>query len=185
MSRPSIAAAIAFAIPFAAGVLSSGVGPQLSEAAAQAPAQTPPQPPAQNQDAERQEVMRTVRQLFDAMRSRDTAMLRAAFDTGALFFSTVRPRDGGPPVVRREPFGDFVKAIGSAPPGRLLDERIYNPEIRIDDNLASFWAEYDFYLGDTFSHCGVDVMWLAKLATGWKIIALSDTRRREGCPKRP
>ena len=67
----------------------------------------------------------------------------------------------------------------------LFPVRAGQPSRRRVSASATIWAEYDFYLGDQFSHCGVDVMWLAKLATGWKIIALSDTRRREGCPKRP
>ena len=86
--------------------------------------------------------------------------------------------------MQREPIGNFVTAIAGAPPGRLLDERTYNPEVRIDANLATVWAEYDFYLGDQFSHCGVDQMTLVRTAAGWKIVALADTRRREGCPTR-
>jgi hypothetical protein len=46
------------------------------------------------------------------------------------------------------------------------------------------WTEYDFHLGDKFSHCGVDAFHLLKTSAGWKVVALSDTARREGCPKR-
>ena len=47
--------------------------------------------------------------------------------------------------------------------------------------LASVWVPYEFYLGDKFSHCGVDAFHLARFEDGWKIIGLADTQRREGC----
>jgi hypothetical protein len=46
------------------------------------------------------------------------------------------------------------------------------------------WTEYDFHLGTNFSHCGIDAFQLLKTSAGWKIVALSDTAQREGCPKR-
>jgi hypothetical protein len=36
-------------------------------------------------------------------------------------------------------------------------------------------------VGDRFSHCGVDAFTLAKEDDAWKIVALTDTRRRQGC----
>jgi hypothetical protein len=123
-----------------------------------------------------------MQQLFDAMRARDTAKLRSVFDSGATLVSA--GARGGGPGFQREPIGNFVAAIAGAPPGRLLDERTYAPEVRVDGPLATVWAEYDFYVGDQFSHCGVDQMTLVRTTAGWKIVALADTRRREGCPKR-
>jgi hypothetical protein len=47
--------------------------------------------------------------------------------------------------------------------------------------MASVWAPYKFYLGDKFSHCGVDVFQLMKTGDGWKIIYIVDTRRKGDC----
>jgi hypothetical protein len=47
--------------------------------------------------------------------------------------------------------------------------------------MAAIWTEYSFYLGDKFSHCGVNSFQLFKDETGWKIIYIVDTRRKEGC----
>jgi hypothetical protein len=41
--------------------------------------------------------------------------------------------------------------------------------------------EYRFYVGERFSHCGVDSFHLVRTADGWRIVDLADTRRREGC----
>jgi hypothetical protein len=46
-------------------------------------------------------------------------------------------------------------------------------------------VEYSFWLGTTFSHCGIDAFQLARLGSEWKIIAIADTRRTDGCNKGP
>ena len=74
--------------------------------------------------------------------------------------------------------------MASAPPGLVLDERLYHPQVRVSDGLAQVWVEYDFYAGERFSHCGVDSLVLARSADGWRIVHVADTRRREGCPTR-
>ena len=161
----ALAAALALAAPLAA-----------QGTATSAPSSASP-------DAERAAVLQVVTGLFDAMRTRDTAAMRSAFDSGVVLLSVGRTREGLP-VVRRDAIGNFIASIPGAPAGKKLDERIYSPEVRIDGGLATVWTQYDFYLGDTFSHCGVDALMLGKTQGGWKIISLADTRQREGCPKR-
>ncbi len=53
--------------------------------------------------------------------------------------------------------------------------------VRIRDNLATMWIEYAFFRGEQMSHCGEDAFQLARTEEGWKIIALADTQRTEGC----
>ncbi len=77
----------------------------------------------------------------------------------------------------------WFKGIGSAPDTLLLDERLGPPEIRVDGNLASMWVYYEFYAGDNFSHCGVDSIQFGRTDDGWKIILLSDSKRRADCSK--
>lgn len=137
-------------------------------------AQTAPGSPS----AEEKEVLATVTRLFDGMRARDTAMIRSAFAPGAELVS-VGMREGKPGVAPTSA-DEFIRIVGSAT-GPQWDERIHHTEVRIDGTLASVWTGYDFYLGDKFSHCGVDAFHLARFPEGWRIISLADTRRREGC----
>ncbi|RLD85753.1 MAG: hypothetical protein DRJ07_02415 [Bacteroidetes bacterium] len=75
----------------------------------------------------------------------------------------------------------FLNAVGS-PHENIWDERISNIRILIDDGLAQVWTDYVFYIGDKFSHCGVDSFQLVKDKNKkWKIINLIDTRRVVGC----
>ena len=131
---------------------------------------------AQDPATSEQEVRQTVTRLFDAMRARDTAALRAVFDSNARLVTTFNRN--GIPVTDATPANDFIRVVATAAPGQLLDERISDTEIDVEDNLASVWTKYKFYVGTQFSHCGVDAMQLAKTTEGWKIIALADTRRQ-------
>ncbi|MBY0541864.1 MAG: hypothetical protein K2P75_00555, partial [Sphingobacteriaceae bacterium] len=86
----------------------------------------------------------------------------------------------GKAVVRTESVNNFIKSIG-APHPEKYDERIQFTKILIDANLASVWTDYKFYIGDKFSHCGVNSFQLFKGDDGWKIIYIIDTRRKDNC----
>jgi hypothetical protein len=129
---------------------------------------------------EREAVLAVVQRLWDGMKTRDTALVRSVFDPSASL-TRISTR-GGDARVHVTPVSAFIEALGKAT--EAWNERTYAPEVRIDGPLATVWTEYDFHLGTQFSHCGVDAFQLLKTSAGWKIVALSDTARREGCPAR-
>jgi hypothetical protein len=129
---------------------------------------------------EREAVLAVVQRLWDGMRTRDTALVRSAFDSSASL-TRVATRNGEARV-QVTPLSGFIEALGRA--NEAWNERMFAPEVRIDGALATVWTEYDFHLGSQFSHCGVDAFQLLKTSAGWKIVALSDTARREECPSR-
>jgi len=131
------------------------------------------------QDAERQAVLATVQKVFDAMRTRDTTLLAQAFDSSARLIG-VRTAAGAPTVSLTAP-SQFGSAIVRAPAGDVWNERIFDPEVRIDGTVAQVWAYYTFHRNATFSHCGVDAFMLLKVGATWKITQLADSRRTEGC----
>ena len=133
-----------------------------------------------NPPDERAAVLAVVQRLWDAMKARDTAMARSVFDSSATLSRAVTRN--GEARVQLTPVSAFIEALSHAT--EPWNERMFAPEVRIDGSLATVWTEYDFHLGDKFSHCGVDAFQLLKTSAGWKIVALSDTARREGCVKR-
>jgi len=139
----------------------------LSVTAATATAQATPTPQTQKQTEA--EVLAVVNRLWEAMRTNDSALARTVFDTGA---QMVRISPAG--VVSRSSFTGFLQQIGRATTPWI--ERMVNPEVRVDQNLASVWTWYDFAIGGRTSHCGYDSIELARTAAGWKIIYLADTR---------
>jgi hypothetical protein len=135
--------------------------------------------PASAQQTDEQAVRVVVDRLFDGMRSRDTTMIRSTFANEAQFYG-IGP-DGG---VRVTTPSAFITTIAAAPVGLLLDEVLQDVEVRVDGPLATVWTYYDFIAGGEFSHCGYDAMQLLKLRGEWRIVALADTRRKEGCRPR-
>lgn len=129
---------------------------------------------------ERAEVLAVVQRLWDGMKARDTAMVRSVFDTAATLSRVVNRN--GVASIQYTPISGFIEALGRS--NDEWNETMYSPEVRVDGPLATVWTEYDFHLGTRFSHCGVDAFQLLKTSSGWKIIAIADTAKREGCPAR-
>ncbi|HXW96501.1 MAG TPA: nuclear transport factor 2 family protein [Gemmatimonadales bacterium] len=125
-------------------------------------------------------ILATVKQLFDGMRKGDSAMVRATFHPQA-FLGTAVSRLGVAQVTV-DTLQSFLKAVAS-PHDSVWDERTRNPIVHQDSTLAVVWVEYSFYVGSRFNHCGVDTFQLARVGPDWKIIALTDTRRRRPCPE--
>ncbi|WP_410221999.1 nuclear transport factor 2 family protein [Pedobacter sp.] len=128
---------------------------------------------AQTQNEENN-VKATINLLFDGMRNRDTTMIRNAFAERSIMQTISRGE------AKTEKIDDFIKSIAKPFPEKF-DERITFDKILIDANLASVWTSYKFYIGEKFSHCGVNSFQLLKTDKGWKIIYIIDTRRKDNC----
>jgi hypothetical protein len=124
-----------------------------------------------------QEVRAVVDRLFDAMRAKDTTAIRATFHPE--FRLAVTSFRDAAPVVRLVTGDAFIASIGRAT--ERLDERISDVEIRVEDNVATVWNRYVFYVGERADHCGIDAFTLVRTTEGWKILQVADTQRREGC----
>lgn len=126
-----------------------------------------------------QEVEAVIRSLFDGMKQKNAEQVAASFSAEALMQTVQQKQDGT--TIGSNAVADFVKRIAAAPAGTVLDERILSYHIQVDGPMASAWTPYKFYVNDTFSHCGVNSFQLVKLAEGWKIVYIIDTRRKESC----
>lgn len=127
-----------------------------------------------------QEVIRTVTQLFDAMRRQDTAAIRSITHPELRLFV---PQGQGTNTLRVSTIDQFVRSVAQAQ--ARFDERAYDPTVHVDGPLAAVWTYYEFWNGDSFSHCGTDAFHLARTAEQWQIIALAYTIQREGCRRVP
>ncbi|MFN2384451.1 MAG: nuclear transport factor 2 family protein [Gemmatimonadota bacterium] len=134
--------------------------------------------PLRAQSADESAVLDVVTRFFDGMRAADSAAMRATLMPSVILHSA-SIRDSAP-VLELAAMEEFLVAVGTPRP-EVWDERLTNSVVRIDGPLAMVWTDYAFYIGERFSHCGVDVFQLFRAADGWKIFAIADTRRREGC----
>ncbi|MES2627333.1 MAG: nuclear transport factor 2 family protein [Bacteroidota bacterium] len=123
------------------------------------------------------EVKHTLQQLFVAMGNGDSASASVLFDPRARLMSVVTMKDGKTRL-DSEPVSEFMKQIQAKKPGETFDERISSYDIKIDGNLATAWTPYEFYYNGKFSHRGVNAFQLVRMTDEWKIIQITDTRRK-------
>ena len=130
---------------------------------------------AQNSPAEK-EVYAVVEKFFEGFNAKDTTAMRSHMLADFTLLTTFTNQQGQP-VARAEKGDDFMKAIGGAPV-KLL-EKIFEPQVLVEDGLAAVWVRYEFYADDKYSHCGIDAFLMAKTENGWKIASIADTRRKQ------
>ena len=129
---------------------------------------------------ERRAVLATVQRLFDAMAARDQAALMAeVIPEGRI--SSHRVRDGRV-VVQTSGWTEWAASVAGA--NVALEERMYDPQVRIRGSLATVWTEYTFHLNGAFSHCGIDLFDMAKVDGRWRVLNISYTAETEGCRRR-
>jgi hypothetical protein len=122
--------------------------------------------------------------LFDGMREGDSAKVARLFRNDDSMRTSYVDQHGER-VLKQGSLDQFLQAIGT-PHDKVWNERLYNLKIEVDQNIAQAWADYTFYLGEEFSHCGVDAFHLVKEeGHGWRIIHLMDTRRKNDCISEP
>ncbi len=118
-----------------------------------------------------QAVLEPVQALFDGMAHRDPAAIRAPLLPGG---SMVLMRDGKPV---RMTFDDFAAHL--AHPGTTrIEERIHDPLVRIDHDLALVWAPFVFTVDGKVDHCGTDLFNLVRQNGQWLIASVADTGRK-------
>lgn len=128
---------------------------------------------------EETEIMSVIDQVFEAMRTNDSTLLKQSFvETPNTYTAYINQK--GESVLASGDFQRFISAVGQ-PKEQVWNEPIWNEKIQIDGNLASVWVEYAFYVDDQFSHCGVDAFHLINQKGKWKIFHLVDTRRKSDC----
>jgi ketosteroid isomerase-like protein len=124
-------------------------------------------------------VVGAIERFFDALRAKDTTVMRASVDSAARF-TLLRPDPaGGVRVVVLT--GEQFLRNASNPNSPPLDEPIRNARVLIDGDLASVWAEYQVRRDGQVSHCGHDAFHMVRRQGAWKILNVSDTFRRDGC----
>jgi hypothetical protein len=123
-----------------------------------------------------QAVLAPIQALFDGMTKRDSAAILQPVLPGS---SLVLMRDGKPSQMT---FAAFAERVGK--PGKThIEERIYDPIIHIDGDLAVVWAPFDFLVDGRVDHCGTDLFNLVRVDGKWLIASVADTGHPT-CPSR-
>lgn len=132
-----------------------------------------------SQSSEKELVLEQIETLFDGMRAGDSSAVSSVFIKNATMQSISKDREGITRISEGSLSG-FKNAVGT-PHDKVWDERVANIQINIDGEMATAWVPYSFYVGEDFSHCGVNSFVFVKTLAGWKAMSIVDTRRRTNC----
>jgi hypothetical protein len=159
-----------------AGCSGDGAAAGEAEAAGEvAPPTRAAGPPAAGDEAE---ILAVVDRLFEAFQRRDPAIAAEVLVPEGVFYAI----DAGTGTLGTQTADQFFASL--ARPGAPLIERIFDPVVMVHGNVGMVWGEYDFRVGDAFSHCGMDLFSFGRIAGEWKMTAATYTVEREGCPQR-
>jgi hypothetical protein len=121
---------------------------------------------------EEQDVLSPITAMFDGMAKRDAAAIKKPLLPGG---SMVLMRDG---KATQMTFEAFAEAVGK--PGKAqIEERIHDPLVRVDNDLAVVWAPFNFLVNGKVDHCGTDLFNLVRMDGNWVIASIADTGRKD------
>lgn len=121
--------------------------------------------------SEEEAVLAPVKAMFDGMTKRDAAAIKQPLLPGG---TMVLMRDGKPTQMTFEAFADRVGRPGTT----HIEERIQDPLVRIDHDLAMVWARFEFLVDGRLDHCGTDLFNLVREDGKWLIASVADTGRK-------
>ena len=121
-------------------------------------------------------VLSPIDAMFQGMTDRNPAAIKAAALPGTML---ILMRDGKPEQMTIETFAEHL----SKPSKTHIEERIHDPLIRMDNDLAMVWAPFEFLVDGTPDHCGTDLFNLVKTDGKWLIAGIADTGSKQCATK--
>jgi hypothetical protein len=127
------------------------------------------------------DVKAAVQSMWDAMVTSDGDTLKNLFLPEAQFYRVSKdPTKDDYSVTKAS---DFAEAVSSWPNGLL--ERTWDGKINVDGRMATYWAPFDMWNKDKFSHCGVDQMTFIKTGGHWRVANVTYTDDKSTCKPSP
>lgn len=110
--------------------------------------------------------------MFNGMAHRDATAIKAPWIAGGVL---VLVQEGDLSQITIENFANRVATSGTT----HIEERIYDPHVRIDHDLAVVWSPFNFFINGKLDHCGRDLFNLTQKNGRWQIVALAATTRKD------
>ena len=124
------------------------------------------------------QVLATIDAAFVALEAgHGPALLRHAYPDGRV--TAMGMLRNGYTGLRNSSFGEYAARMK---PSAGFVERIANPVIKIDDDVAMVWAPFTISIGGKVVSCGTDHFDLLRQDGVWKIMNLTFSSRVTGCP---
>lgn len=131
-------------------------------------------------DENQKNAKQAILDFFEGFHKGDTVQIKKTIDPNMAMQTVSKGKDGSIKTVKTD-IGKFLEVIHNRPKDQKWLEKLLSFKIDADAHIAQIWTPYEFYVNDQFSHCGVNIFQLFNDGTTWRIMAIADTRKREGC----
>lgn len=124
-------------------------------------------------DVEQWDVLQVLERLLDAVADRNADGMREILLPDGV---ATQSRDGN---FRQIPLRELPEHL---PPGRTrLEERFFDPTVRVDDNIAVVCACYFFLVDRVVHHFGTNILTFLKVDGAWRVSGVTDNGRTPPC----
>nr|WP_294851682.1 nuclear transport factor 2 family protein [uncultured Sphingomonas sp.] len=152
--------------------------PILLALALQSADKLPPAGPIPAPQFEEASVLAPINESFRALEIGDSAALLAhVYPDGKV--TAVGLTANGKSGVRSRSWTEYA---ANMKPGQGFKERITNPAIEIDGDVALVWAPFTIDMGGKIVACGYDHFDMVRENGAWKILNVTFSGRTTGCP---
>ena len=123
-------------------------------------------------------VMAPINAMFASLAARDaTAILAQVRPEGGA--TVAREGADGARSVKHMNWADFAAGIKPGP--ERYEERLTDPAIEVDGDIAMVWSPYVFSMDGKPDHCGTDHFDLVREGGAWKVLNVTWSQRTTGC----
>jgi putative lumazine-binding protein len=121
---------------------------------------------------EGQAILQSVQKIMDGVAQRNHAMVKEQLLPGGM---ATLIREGKPLQLHFDAFVERLPATGTS----KLEERLFDPLLRVDDDIAVVWVPYKFFVDDKLDHCGTDLFSLIRRDGRWLVSGIVDNSRKD------
>ncbi len=141
----------------------------------------PPANPLPYTDADTANILTPVNALLAAVAARDGAAILAQVRPEGSATAAIERADGTR-AIRRQGWAEFAAAVRPGP--ERYAERLLDPAVEVDGDMAMVWSPYVFTVDGRVDHCGADHFDLVREGGRWRILNLTWSQRTTGCDAR-
>jgi hypothetical protein len=116
-------------------------------------------------------ILAPINLFYDGLANRNPSSIEASAIPGATFVSMQYG------TLEQTTFEQVAQRVGTGT--THIEERIHDPLVRVDNDLAMVWAPFEFRIDGKLDHCGTDLYSLVHNDGKWLIGSLAATLRKD------
>lgn len=127
------------------------------------------------------EVLAVIDEFFSAMTARDVERMASLMTEDGIIYGYRETPEGL--RILRPTHAAYLEGLATRE--SVPVERYWDPQVMVEERLATVWTPYDFHSDGVFSHCGTNNFSLLKTDDGWVITGVVFSIKTDDCAESP